>query len=154
MEPRPAPALRPYRDADLDTTVAVWRASRVKAFPWMRPHQIHTPAEDRAFFAGVLARECEVWLAEREGRIAGLFCLQGEIVAQLFVAPEAQGSGVGSALLDLAKQRSPGGLRLFTFQRNAPARGFYERRGFRLLRVGVSPPPENEPDVLYVWRGA
>ena len=153
LEPRLAPALRPFSDADLEATVEVWRASRVRAFAWLRPQQLHTLEEDRAFFARVLARECEVWLAERAGQIEGLLCLRGELVAQLFVGPEAQGAGIGSALLALAKQRSPRGLRLFTFQRNAPARGFYERRGFRLLRCGVSPPPENEPDVLYVWRG-
>jgi hypothetical protein len=46
---------------------------------------------------------------------------------------------------------SPGGLRLFTFQRNVPARSFYEKYGFRAVRFGVSPAPENEPDVEYRW---
>ena len=28
---------------------------------------------------------------------------------------------------------------------------FYERRGFRAAAYGLSPEPENEPDVKYVW---
>lgn len=144
--------LRPYAASDLESAVRAWRASRLDAFPWMRPHQLHTQDEDRAFFAGVLAAECEVWLAERAGAVLGLLCRRGERVEQLFVAPGAQGSGVGSALLARAKERSPRGLELFTFQRNHRARAFYERRGFALLRFGVSPPPENEPDVFYRWR--
>jgi hypothetical protein len=31
------------------------------------------------------------------------------------------------------------------------ARSFYERRGFRAVQFGVSPPPESEPDVRYAW---
>ena len=27
-----------------------------------------------------------------------------------------------------------------------------EARGFEVLRYGISPPPESEPDVEYVWR--
>jgi GNAT superfamily N-acetyltransferase len=152
VEPRPPLELRRFADADLDETVRVWRASRLAAFPWLRPSQLHTAAEDRAFFARVLARETEVWLAGRGGRVEGLLCLRCDFVEQLFVGPDAQGTGAGSALLDRAKERSPSGLHLYTFQRNTRARGFYERRGFRLLRWGISPPPENEPDVFYAWR--
>jgi putative acetyltransferase len=144
-------ALRPLQPADTEKTVRTWRASRLDAYRWMRPEQLHTLDEDRSFFADFLIRECEIFVAEHEGEIEGLLALRGERVEQLFVGPDAQGRGVGSALLALAKGRSPGGLELFTLQRNARARRFYERRGFRALRFGVSPAPENEPDVFYRW---
>ena len=51
------------------------------------------------------------------------------------------------------REHSPNELRLFTFQRNHAARAFYERHGFVLQRLGVSPPPENEPDAEYAWSG-
>ena len=35
-----------------------------------------------------------------------------------------------AALLDRAQESSPGELCLWTFQRNAPARRFYQRHGF------------------------
>ncbi len=34
------------------------------------------------------------------------------------------------------------------------ARRFYEKNQFRVVRLGLSPPPENEPDVEYRWRPA
>ena len=46
----------------------------------------------------------------------------------------------------------PGELALVTLQRNARARLFYEKRGFVVSKVGVSPAPESEPDVWYAWR--
>jgi ribosomal protein S18 acetylase RimI-like enzyme len=57
-------------------------------------------------------------------------------------------------LLDRAKELAPDGLTLFTHQGNERARAFYERRGFRAVAFGVSPPPESEPDVKYAWRSA
>ena len=62
-----------------------------------------------------------------------------------------QRCGVGTALLRKAAELSPDGLRLFTFQRNERARSFYEKHGFRVVKFGTSPPPENEPDVEYRW---
>ena len=46
--------------------------------------------------------------------------------------PEAQGQGVGTELLDVAKRASER-LQLWTFQCNASARRFYEARGFALV---------------------
>jgi hypothetical protein len=58
---------------------------------------------------------------------------------------------VGTARIERARSLSPGGLTLFTHQRNARARAFYEKCGFRVVRFGVSPQPESEPDVAYGW---
>jgi hypothetical protein len=51
-------------------------------------------------------------------------------------------------------QRSlrPDGLTLWTFQRNAPARRFYEARGFvGSVFTDGSRNEEREPDALYTW---
>jgi ribosomal protein S18 acetylase RimI-like enzyme len=55
-------------------------------------------------------------------------------------------------MLKDAKAMLPGGLSLFTFQANKPARAFYEKHGFRAVAFGVSE-AEGEPDVTYVWAG-
>ena len=70
----------------------------------------------------------------------------------LYVRPELQGRGVGSALLDVAKA-SGGRLPPLVFQRNAGARRFYERHGLRLVELtNGAANEEREPDVLYEWR--
>jgi hypothetical protein len=53
----------------------------------------------------------------------------------------------------LAKERSPGGLGLWAFQVNKPARRFYERHGFVAVTfTDGSGNEEREPDVRYEWR--
>jgi len=104
-----------------------------------------------AYFRAIVAAECVVWLAEVEGHLAGLLAIKDDYIDQLFVAVERQRQGVGTALLQKAREHSPRGLRLSTFQKNALARAFYEKHGFKALRFGHSPAPENEPDVEYQW---
>ena len=68
--------------------------------------------------------------------------------------PEAQGQGVGTELLDIAK-RASARLQLWTFQRNAQARRFYEARGFVLVeQTDGAGNEEKEPDARYLWMRA
>jgi GNAT superfamily N-acetyltransferase len=57
--------------------------------------------------------------------------LNGKLV-MLFVDPAAQARGAGGALLADAEIR--GAVRLECFRDNAPARAFYEKRGWTLAR--------------------
>jgi ribosomal protein S18 acetylase RimI-like enzyme len=54
-------------------------------------------------------------------------------------------------LLAKAKERSPESLSLYTFQKNIPARTFYEKHGFKVIKFGISP-DEEEPDAYYEWK--
>jgi ribosomal protein S18 acetylase RimI-like enzyme len=144
--------IRRYQPADLEQTVSVWHASKRHAFAYVAVQQRYTLAEDTAYFRDVVVVQCVVWLAEVTGRLAGLLALQGQYIDQLFVAVELQRQGVGSALLQKAREQSPHGLRLHTFRKNTTARAFYEKHGFQVRRYGYSPAPEHEPDVEYQWR--
>src|SRR5689334_614849 len=113
---------------------------------------LHTPEEDRRFFARVV-RDDEVWVAEEDGRLIGFAALSGEMLEHLYVEPGEDGRGIGSALLDRAKLERPGGFELWVFQQNANARRFYERRGCRVVRLtDGSRNEEQQPDALYEWR--
>ncbi|HET7857056.1 MAG TPA: GNAT family N-acetyltransferase [Gaiellaceae bacterium] len=110
----------------------------------------------------LVARHEELWVAEEDGRLLGFVAIRRsrrhgwEVVEKLYVDPDAQGHGVGSALLDLAKALRPDGLVLWVFQENTGARRFYERHGFRVvtLRFGAAADNmEGEPDALYGWPG-
>ena len=77
-----------------------------------------------------------ILVAELEGRIAGWGAREdsNEYISDIWVAPEFQGRGVGTALLaaleaEIAALGSPR-AELETLAGNSRAIGFYERRGF------------------------
>ena len=113
---------------------------------------LHTREEQRGYIGRLIETE-EVWVAEDGGRIVGLAVLSAEMLDQLYVHPDAQGRGAGSALLDRAKERRPAGFTFWVFQQNVAARRFYERRGCRLVKLtDGSGNEEKTPDALYEWR--
>ena len=98
--------------------------------------------------------EDEVHVAERGGIVVGFAAIEGGRLEHLYVRPDQQGTGVGSRLLDEAKRSRPDGLDLWTFQRNAAARRFYEARGFvEIESTDGERNEEHEPDVRYEWPG-
>lgn len=146
--------IRLARPEEYVPTTELWVRSRWKAEPALEKRMNYTREQNLEYFAEVLAKENAIWLALRGGRILGLLAYRTGVVDQLFVEPAEQRTGVGRALLDHAKALSPEGLELFTHQTNTQARAFYESQDFEATAFGISPPPESEPDVTFVWRGA
>jgi putative acetyltransferase len=149
---RLAPIVRPYGDGDFDVLVQRWHETNRVSYGYVEQHQRYTLEDATRFFRHQVIPLCEVWVAVDTGACLGLLALQAPWIRQFAVFPEFQRRGVGSALLRKAQERSPGELRLFTFQKNQAARTFYEKHGFSPVAFGVSPAPELEPDVEYRWQ--
>jgi len=137
--PHDAPAI-----ADIHLT-----ARRV-AMPYLaRPH---SDDETRAWFAASVGDRPAAWWVARQGdRVIGYMLLDGEELDHLYVHPDSQGKGVGTALLRKAFSLSPQRVLLATAQRNTRARDFYERHGFRATGFTEGDNEEREPDVYYTW---
>jgi ribosomal protein S18 acetylase RimI-like enzyme len=117
--------------------------------------KLHTEADTRDFVRDVLLVHNEVWVTEEGGRVVGFAGIGEDMLRHLWVHPEVQNRGFGAALLAVAKERRPDGLRLWVFQKNIGARRFYERHGFRLVELTDGRGnEEGEPDALYEWQPA
>ena len=129
----------------------MWHASKRQAFRYVEAQQRHTLEDDRDYFQRMVLPGGDVWVAQGEHGLLGFMALQSDLIDLLFVAVQAQGQGVGTVLVNKAKAQSPYGLRAYTFQRNKVARAFFKKQSFTEIGFGVSPPPEEEPDVELVW---
>lgn len=91
-----------------------------------------------------------VVLEETTSAVIGFMASTPENISQLYVHVSHQNKGVGSMLVNIAKQNSRGRLRLFTFEANKNAQCFYERHGFKVVARGF----EREwqlADIEYEW---
>jgi GNAT superfamily N-acetyltransferase len=149
-----------------EVVVTIRRAAGPDARPaadvWLRsfaaalPHVVSPRSADevRGYFRDVVVPLREIWVADAGdgGGIVGLMVVNGDELSQLYLEPDWRGRGLGDRFVALAKERSPGGLQLWTFQVNKPAHRFYERHGFVAVEfTDGSGNEEREPDVRYVW---
>ena len=146
--------LRRARPEDVDELAVILRTAMRGAMPSLP--ELHTPDEDRLFLRDAVLPHQEVWIAEVDGRPVGFAALGSrdghDYLQHIYVAPEFQGAGLGSKLIDRAKTRRPAGFRLWVFQRNDCACRFYERHGLRVVELTEgSDNEEREPDALYEW---
>jgi GNAT superfamily N-acetyltransferase len=112
---------------------------------------LHTHEEHLRWFARRV-NEKEVWVYD-DGEIRGFAAIDAEELDDLYIDPPSIGRGIGSALLDHAKQRRPDGFTLWCFQANERARRFYEKHGFEAIELtDGARNEERTPDVKYAWR--
>jgi GNAT superfamily N-acetyltransferase len=141
--------LRQLALADMDMAAGVHRTAFDQAMPWLIG--LHTPEEDRWFYRERVFPTCRVWGRFDGDELCGIIAFRDGWIEQLYVLPVAQGRGIGSDLLDIAKGTCDR-LELWTFQRNAPARRFYKARGFALVeQTDGARNEEREPDARYLW---
>lgn len=144
--------IRKYQDDDFDAVTILWRIAREKAMPDFQRTKGHFFYEDQRYFQNRILKENKVWVVESENYPVAFMAMKDEFIDQLYVHSDHWRRGIGELLLQHAQKQSPEHVWLYTLQVNANARAFYEKHGFVAEKFGVSPAPENEPDVEYHWR--
>lgn len=139
----------PYQEKYAEETVRMWRDSKEKA---LGQKEIHDYEDHLNFLKTVLVAENKVLLAfdEADEKVVGILAVAGSELNQLYIHNDYQGAGIGSRLLEIAKEMSAT-LRLFTFEVNKNAQKFYEKHGFKIIGRGFEN-EENLPDILYEWK--
>jgi putative acetyltransferase len=128
--PEPSFTLRPYAEADEAAAIELWRRTWQQAYPvidfdqrldWWR----------RRWRTEILPT-ATIIVAEQQGNLVGFVTVMPATgyLDQIVVAPESWSSGMAEALLDEAKQISPGGIALHVNKDNRRAVRFYEKHGF------------------------
>jgi putative acetyltransferase len=144
-------SLRPYRDADLEPALDLWRRAWDMAMPeidfgarldWWR---------DR--WNRELVPNNEVIVAEAAGKQVGFVVIdrRSGYLDQIVVDPVFWGSEAAKQLLNAAKRICPGGITLDVNRDNPRARRFYEREGFVWIGDGKNP-ISGKPTCRCAWK--
>ncbi|HEV7317027.1 MAG TPA: GNAT family N-acetyltransferase [Ensifer sp.] len=123
----------------------------IDATAWMP--RVHDHADVERYYVETVFAERRVIVAEQMNDVAGFLVLSDDrFVTALYIDAPHRGSGIGSRLVDVAKNLSPDELNLWTFENNHAAQRFYESQGFEVVRRTDGDNEEQLPDVLYRWR--
>jgi len=145
-------SIRLYRTADFEPVTILWRVAREKSLPDLQRAKGHFFYEDIEYFQQQILSKNSVWVVVLDGLCVAFMAMRDSLIDQLYVHPDHWRRGIGTALVNYSKRRSPKHVWLYTLQANVNACRFYEKHGFSAERFGLSPPPESEPDVEYHWR--
>jgi ribosomal protein S18 acetylase RimI-like enzyme len=143
--------IRDYENGDLTAIAKLWLESWQSIGLEFAP--VTTEAETRARILQELAAGWSVYVAcSGDKTIVGFLALKphNNCLDQLFVAPAAQRSGIGSALIEFAKHSMPAGMWLRTDVDNLGACRFYERSGFKRGEIKRHP-ALSHLTVTYHW---
>lgn len=143
--PEQLPALRPMSEADLASIADI--EPRIYTHPWTRGN-----------FLDSLKAGYSCWVLECANNLVGYGVLMVGVreahLLNLSIAPDWQGRGLGSALLNhfIALARGYDALQMFLEVRpsNAAARSLYARAGFRdvAVRRGYYPADAGREDAI------
>lgn len=96
--------------------------------------------------------QAEVYVCETDGRIRGFIGITGEYIAGIFTDSASRCLGIGTQLLNYAKQlHSP--LSLDVYEKNPRAVAFYLREGFSILERRVDE-TTGEKEYTMIWERA
>ena len=143
--------LRPYRAADEDATIELWRQTWQLAYPSI--DFAARVAWWRERWRSELVPNANIMVAERADLPIGFVTVdKSGYLDQLVVSPDHWGSDLANALIDEAKRMSPQGITLLVNRDNGRAIRFYERNGF--TRAGDDVNPTSGRAVLKMaWNG-
>ena len=147
----PAFTLRPYRAADEDAAIELWRRTWQVAYPQLD----FTARLDwwRERWRNELVPTAAIVMAEAPAALLGFVTVDRKTgyLDQIVVAPEAWGTRIADALLAEARRLSPSGLDLAVNADNTRAICFYEKHGFVVTGSDVNP-RSGAPIRKMAWR--
>ena len=108
----------------------IWYACQAVAHPFLTEAFVEKVRQD---MQDIYIPKTDSWLYFKEGKALGFISMIGNEIGGLFVAPEAHGQGVGTALVDYVRA-SHAELEVEVFSDNKIGRAFYDKYGFQPLR--------------------
>ena len=125
--------VRGVRDEDLTSLLSIWRAAVEASHGFLTSEDVDWYEK---LVAGYLPQMGDLRVAvDADDAPLGFIAQDAGEIHMLFVSPDAQGRGAGSALLEHVAQDQPE-LRLDVNEQNPAAVAFYTAKGFR--QVGRS----------------
>ncbi len=133
--------IRPNCPEDVTQLADIYLSVRRQTFTWVDPGKFHR--EDFAAHTnGEVVSVCE----GADGKIAGFISIWAadDFIHMLYILPEFQGKGAGTALLQSLPGWPEHKYRLKCLANNREAKAFYMAHGFQVTGRGASPEGDYE----------
>jgi len=144
--------MRSTKPQDAAAVAALYLSARSASLGSIPP-VVGSDDEVLSWLATRISRGEECWVTEDSSGITAMMLLEPGWIDQLYVRPDKVGEGIGSQLVQRAKELMPTGIKLWTFQSNFRAQNFYEHHGFVAIeKTDGQNNQERSPDICFEWK--
>ena len=124
--------LRPFVESDTDNLVRLWLDSARTSHAFLPQGVWDSMEEDIRSLYLPMSEEILLHIDDASGEIDAFLAFAGDYLGALFVAPQAQGRGLGTRMFRIARRMHPD-LTLTVYKDNGLAVAFYEKQGLSVL---------------------
>ena len=124
--------IRPFQEEDMEDVVSLWLASSLQAHDFIPRAFWERAAEDMRTLYLPMSDEIVLHIDDATGRPDAFLAFVDTFLAALFVAPEAQGRGLGSRMFRIARRMHPD-FTLCVYRENDRAVAFYRKHGMTVI---------------------
>ena len=124
--------LRPFTESDTDSLVRLWLESARTSHAFLPQGVWDSMEEDIRTLYLPMSDEILLHIDDASGEIDAFLAFAGEYLGALFVAPRAQGRGLGLRMFRIARRMHPN-FTLTVYKDNERAVAFYEKQGLNVL---------------------
>lgn len=112
----------------MEEVLTIWLETSIETHDFIERNFWESKVAD---MRNVYLPAAETYVYDGEGTLRGFVSLCGDTIAALFVRPSVHGKGIGTQLMNKAKERRQN-LNLTVYKENHRGIGFYEKCGFRV----------------------
>ena len=124
--------IRPFTESDTDAVVGLWLESARTSHGFLPPSFWDKVEDNIRSLYLPMSDEVVLHFDDASGRLDAFIAFAGDFLGALFVAPEAQGRGLGARMFRIARRMHPN-LTLTVYKDNARAVAFYGKQGLAIL---------------------
>ena len=117
--------IRAFEKKDIDAVMRIWKNENIKVHDFISQRYW----EDHYEYVREILPNAELYVFVQHEEIAGFIGLHNDYIEGIFVDEKSQGKGIGTVLLDTAKN-SRDTLKLSVYKKNTSAVRFYKANGF------------------------
>jgi len=125
--------IRKYKETEILRLLEIWEAAALIAHPFLVDefHQLVKKAMKEMYLPN-----SDTWVYIESGTIIGFIAMQNNEIGGLFVDPNQQSKGVGTALVKHISQFHDT-IEVDVFEKNKIGKPFYEKYGFKVIKEYV-----------------
>ncbi|MFT5761172.1 MAG: putative acetyltransferase [Polaribacter sp.] len=125
--------IRKYKEVEIPVLLEIWEKAALIAHPFLSDefHQMVKGAMKDMYLPN-----SDTWIYEESGAIIGFIAMLNNEIGGLFVDPNQQSKGIGTALVKHISQFHDT-LEVEVFEENKIGKPFYEKYGFKVIKEYV-----------------